>query len=39
MKEAVQACHVNIEVSEVVITVLGYVVEEPGSMSRVLIDD
>jgi hypothetical protein len=28
MKEAVQACHVNIDVSEVVITVLGYLVEE-----------
>jgi FAD synthase len=27
LKEALQACHVNIDVSEVVITVLGYVVE------------
>jgi len=44
VKEAVQACHVNIDVSEVVITVLGYVVgHESTSLSqpfnRVLIDD
>lgn len=31
LKEAVQACHVNIDVSEVIITVQGYVVQEPPS--------
>jgi hypothetical protein len=31
IKEAVQACHVNINITEVVITVQGYVVQEPQS--------
>ena len=43
IKEAVSACHVNIDVSQVIISVLGYVVSAPsqtqGSAERVLIDN
>jgi len=34
VKEAVQACHVNIDVSEVIITVLGYVVQEEETIFK-----